>query len=180
MICAKYFVLFLAINAAVYVGITAQYMKGHTLLGSSLMTDIFLPPETKQPIPARMSWYGEKFHGKLTASGERFDMNSISVAHVSLLFGTKVRFFNPTNSLWCDAVVNDSGPFDLELLPVLKPHPMRQFDASRALAECLDFVEDGIADLYVVNIPGEIPLTYDEIFSDKVSRSDERFAKNAN
>ena len=145
--------------------------------------DILLPPEKIieiEPILIRMSWYGEKFHGKLTASGERFDMNSVSVAHVSLPFGTRVRFFNPTNNTQCDAVVNDSGPFDPDMLPSLRPHPKRQFDASRALAECLGFVKKGIINLHVVSIPGETPLTYDEIFSYKVVRSSERFAKIAN
>jgi len=180
MLHARYFVLFLAINAAVYASITARYMDTHIPPKPPVeATDIFLPLEAK-PIPAKASWYGEEFHGKLTASGERFDMNSISVAHVSLPFGTKVRFFNPANNTQCDAVVNDSGPFDPGLLPGLKPHPRRQFDASRALAKCLGFAEEGIIDLYVASMPGVIPLTYDEIFSNKVARSDERFAKIAN
>lgn len=180
---AKYFVLFLTINAAVYMGITARYMGTYTPPEPPVteMTDIFLPSEPEaKPIPVRMSWYGERFHGKPTASGERFDMNSISVAHVSLPFGARVQFLNPSNDKHCDAVINDSGPFDPNLLPILEPHPKRQFDASKALAECLEFVEDGVVNLYVTGIYNDRPLTYDEIYSDRVARSDKRFAKNAN
>lgn len=106
-------------------------------------------------------------------------MNAISVAHVSLPFGTKLRFFNPHNNLRCDATVNDSGPFNTEVLPNLEPHPRRHFDVSRALAECLGFVEIGVVYLYVTGTPGERLLTYDDIFSDRVAGSDERFAQSA-
>ena len=180
MIPVRYFVLFLAINATLFVSVADRYVDANTPLEPSAveMTDIFLPPEVK-PIPVRTSWYGEKFHRKPTASGEKFNMNSVSVAHVSLPFGTNVRFLNPANDFLCDAVVNDSGPFDPELLPVLKPHPMRQFDASKALAECLGFVEEGVVDLYVSGVYNDRPLSYNEVHSDKIAQSNERFAKNA-
>lgn len=126
-------------------------------------------------IPARVSWYGEEFHGRSTASGEKFDMNLFSVAHTSIPFGTRVRFLNPITDKWCDATVNDSGPFDPGSLPNLEPHPRRQFDASKALAKCLGFVDNGIADLYVIGLPNKEPLTHKEVHSKKIIRSDDRF-----
>lgn len=154
------------------------------LLGPSVKTppvrgDIFLESKD-QPvlIPVRVSWYGEKFHGRSTASGEKFDMNLLSVAHTSIPFGTRVRFLNPTTDKWCDATVNDSGPFDPNSLPNLEPHPRRQFDASKALANCLGFAEKGVADLYVIGLPSREPLTHKEVHSKKITRSDDRFIPN--
>ena len=43
------------------------------------------------------SWYGERFHGKRTASGEAFNMNEFTAAHKTLPFGTKVRVRNLDN-----------------------------------------------------------------------------------
>ena len=43
------------------------------------------------------SWYGRRFHGQRTASGERYDMNGMTAAHKTLPFGTKVRVTNVGN-----------------------------------------------------------------------------------
>ncbi len=178
----RYFVLFFVVNATVCVNLTTRYLGAHAPpdINTTEVGDIFLPIDVVEHIPARISWYGKGFHGKPTASGERFDMNSVSVAHVSLPFGTRVQLFNPTNNKWCDAVVNDSGPFDPDLLPNLEPHPRRQFDASRALAKCLGFTEEGVVNIYVAGTYNERPLTHEEVHSDRVTRSNERFANSAN
>ncbi|HSV29023.1 MAG TPA: septal ring lytic transglycosylase RlpA family protein [Candidatus Omnitrophota bacterium] len=57
------------------------------------------------------SWYGEKYRGKRTASGERFDPMGLTAAHPSLPFGTRLRV---TGADGRDVVVriNDRGPFD--------------------------------------------------------------------
>ncbi|MBI4823705.1 MAG: septal ring lytic transglycosylase RlpA family protein [Nitrospirae bacterium] len=57
------------------------------------------------------SWYGPGFHGKLTASGETYDMYSMTCAHKSLPFGTRLRITNVSNSMSVDVTVNDRGPF---------------------------------------------------------------------
>ena len=57
------------------------------------------------------SWYGSKFHGSLTANGERFDMFAISAAHATLPLPTQVRVTNLSNGRWTVARVNDRGPF---------------------------------------------------------------------
>ena len=72
------------------------------------------PPLEPQKVLMVASWYGEPFHGRITASGERFDMyNSFSVAHRFLPFGTKLRLTNPRNGNTVEAVVNDRGPYIL-------------------------------------------------------------------
>ena len=44
-----------------------------------------------------VSWYGDKFHGRKTASGERYDKHELTAAHKSLPFGTKVKVTNIRN-----------------------------------------------------------------------------------
>jgi rare lipoprotein A len=57
------------------------------------------------------SWYGPEFHGKPTASGERFDMHALTCAHRELPFGTVVKVTNVANGKSVRCVVNDRGPF---------------------------------------------------------------------
>lgn len=57
------------------------------------------------------SWYGREFHGRKTASGERFDMNRLTAAHKKLPFGTKLRVTNLENGSSVNVVVNDRGPY---------------------------------------------------------------------
>nr|WP_245429745.1 septal ring lytic transglycosylase RlpA family protein [Microvirga subterranea] len=57
------------------------------------------------------SWYGPGFHGRRTASGERFDSSDMTAAHRSLPFGTKLRVVNEANGRSVVVRVNDRGPF---------------------------------------------------------------------
>jgi peptidoglycan lytic transglycosylase len=65
------------------------------------------------------SWYGQKFQGRPTSSGETFDMYKKTCAHREYAFGTKLRVTNPANGKTVECVVNDRGPFvegrDLDL-----------------------------------------------------------------
>lgn len=56
------------------------------------------------------SWYGSKFHGKRTASGEAFDSNALTAAHPSLPFGTIVRVTSLSTGSSVDVRINDRGP----------------------------------------------------------------------
>lgn len=60
---------------------------------------------------ATASWYGNPFHGRLTASGERYNMNALTAAHNSLPFGTKVRVTNTSNKKSVVVTINDRGGF---------------------------------------------------------------------
>ncbi|MBD2577821.1 septal ring lytic transglycosylase RlpA family protein [Oscillatoria sp. FACHB-1406] len=57
------------------------------------------------------SWYGPGFHGRLSASGERFNQNAMTAAHRTLPFGTRVRVTNRNNGQSAIVRINDRGPF---------------------------------------------------------------------
>lgn len=65
------------------------------------------------------SWYGSKFHGRPTASGERYNMFGFTAAHKTMKFGTKLRVTYPETGGSVVVTVNDRGPFihgrDLDL-----------------------------------------------------------------
>lgn len=79
------------------------------------------------------SWYGRKFHGRKTASGERYNMNAMTAAHRTLPFGTKVRVTNLGNGRSVVVRVNDRGPFIKN----------RIIDLSRRAAGKLGFIKNG-------------------------------------
>jgi rare lipoprotein A len=68
----------------------------------------------KEPTPilrGLASWYGDPHHGRLTASGERFDMYDFTAAHRTLPMGTRVRVTNLTNGRAVVVTVTDRGPY---------------------------------------------------------------------
>ena len=83
----------------------------------------------------RASWYGDEFHGRKTASGERFDMNAMTAAHRTLPLGTWIEVTNLENGRRAELRVTDRGPF-------VKG---RILDVSRAAARTLGFLVDGTA-----------------------------------
>lgn len=74
------------------------------------------------------SWYGEYFHGRKTANGERYDMHAMTAAHKKLKFNTIVEVTNKHNSKRCTVRINDRGPF-------IKG---RVIDLSKAAAEAIN------------------------------------------
>jgi rare lipoprotein A len=80
------------------------------------------------------SYYGKKFHGRMTANGERFDMRELTAAHRTLPFGTVVRVTNLNNGREVRVRINDRGPW-------VKG---RIIDLSRGAAKKLDMIRDGI------------------------------------
>ncbi|HUW61004.1 MAG TPA: septal ring lytic transglycosylase RlpA family protein [Candidatus Bathyarchaeia archaeon] len=81
------------------------------------------------------SWYGEEYQGRTTASGERFDFHKKTAAHKKLPFGSVVRVKRRDNGRETVVYVNDRGPFIRG----------RIIDLSKAAAEDLDMIRDGIA-----------------------------------
>jgi rare lipoprotein A len=57
------------------------------------------------------SYYGNEFHGRKTANGERFDQGQLTAAHRTLPFGTRVKVTNTQNGKTVVVRVNDRGPF---------------------------------------------------------------------
>jgi len=80
------------------------------------------------------SWYGGKFHGRLTSSGEVFDTNTMTAAHKLLPFGTLVRVTNKENGLSAVVKINDRGPFV----------EGRIIDLSRAAADEIGMLGEGV------------------------------------
>nr|WP_051373880.1 septal ring lytic transglycosylase RlpA family protein [Borrelia hispanica] len=81
------------------------------------------------------SWYGEAFHGKTTANGEKFDMTALTAAHKELPFNSVVRVTNLLNNRTVVVRINDRGPFRKD----------RIIDLSKSAAEKLDFIGIGVA-----------------------------------
>ena len=83
------------------------------------------------------SYYGAKYHGRPTASGEIFDMHQLTAAHPRLAFGTRVKVTHAGNNRSVIVRINDRGPF-------IKG---RIIDLSQAAAEELQMVKSGLADV---------------------------------
>lgn len=60
---------------------------------------------------AHASYYADKFTGRKTSSGSRFDNNKYTAAHKKLAFGTKVKVTNERNGKWVIVEITDRGPF---------------------------------------------------------------------
>jgi len=85
------------------------------------------------------SWYGPKFHGRLTANGETFDMNQVSAAHRTLPLPSMAKVTNLENGKVLELRINDRGPYARN----------RIIDLSRRAAELLGFLEQGTAPVRV-------------------------------
>ena len=93
------------------------------------------------------SWYGDDFHGRLTANGEVFDMSSLTAAHPTLPMPSYARVTNVRNGKSLIVRVNDRGPY----------HGNRLIDVSNKAAELLEFKGNGVARVRVEYV-GRAPL----------------------
>ncbi|MDO4696525.1 MAG: septal ring lytic transglycosylase RlpA family protein [Neisseria sp.] len=94
----------------------------------------------------KASWYGPGFHGRKTASGERFNMNALTAAHPTLPIPSYAKVTNLSNGKSVIVRINDRGPF----------HGSRILDVSKAAAQRLGFVAAGTANVKVEQIvPGK-------------------------
>ncbi len=95
----------------------------------------------------RGSWYGRKFHGQRTASGEIYDMFKMTAAHPTLPIPSYARVTNLRNGKQVIVRINDRGPF----------HSQRIIDLSYTAALKLGYVQNGSAELEVERLlPEEI------------------------
>ncbi|WP_278405156.1 septal ring lytic transglycosylase RlpA family protein [Pseudoalteromonas ruthenica] len=70
-----------------------------------------LPAEKGAVQQGLASYYHDKYHGRTTASGERFEQTALSAAHRNLPFGSKVKVTNTENGRSVVVRINDRGPF---------------------------------------------------------------------
>ena len=94
------------------------------------------------------SWYGTKFHGERTSSGEKYDMYAMTAAHKTLPLPTYVEVINKDNGRRAIVKVNDRGPF----------HDGRIIDLSYAAATKLGVAKTGTANVRIRALqPGDSP-----------------------
>lgn len=117
--------------------------KPYEVLGQS-----YTPMTTDEPLVERglASWYGRKFHGRRTASGEAYNMYAMTAAHKTMPIPSYARVRNPANGREVVVRVNDRGPFSSG----------RVIDLSYAAAVKLG-VQNGVAPVEVERI------TYEDI-----------------
>lgn len=92
-----------------------------------------------EPMTMVASWYGTKFNGRRTASGEPFDAGSLTAAHRTLPFGTMLRVTNPDTGSQVIVRVNDRGPWT----------PGRHLDLSMAAASAVGLKSKGVGTVLV-------------------------------
>ena len=124
-------------------GGTYRIGKPYTVAGR-----VYVPEEDPDYRAEGMaSWYGDDFHGRLTANGEVFDMTSLTAAHPTLPIPSYARVTNLRNGKSLVVRVNDRGPY----------HGNRLIDVSNKAAELLDFKSNGVAKVRVEYV-GRAPL----------------------
>jgi rare lipoprotein A len=125
-------------------GGTYRVGKPYTVAGR-----VYVPEEdTSYREEGLASWYGDDFHGRLTANGEVFDMASLTAAHPTLPMPCYARVTNLSNGKSLIVRVNDRGPY----------HGNRLIDVSNKAAELLEFKGNGVARVrveYVARAPLE-------------------------
>ena len=101
----------------------------------SVLGHDYVPLRDGKPYKARGigSWYGRKFHGQKTSSGEPYDMYGMTAAHPTLPIPSYVRVSNPGNGKSVIVRVNDRGPF----------HSGRLIDLSWTAAYKLGYIGEG-------------------------------------
>ena len=91
------------------------------------------------------SYYADRFHGRLTANGERFNMHELTAAHKSLPFGSMVRVTNLSNGKMVLVRINDRGPY-------IKG---RIIDLSLEAAKEIDLLQKGVTKVRIEVYEGE-------------------------
>lgn len=118
---------------AAFEALPASATAAHAVDIATIEPAIEAEPEGRSLGSGVASYYAAKFHGRRTASGETFDLNSMTAAHRTLPFGTKVRVINPRTGASVIVRINDRGPFTRG----------RTIDVSRAAAEQLGLIAAG-------------------------------------
>lgn len=85
------------------------------------------------------SYYADKFQGRATASGAKFDQHKMTAAHKTLPFGTKVKVVNLANGRSVKVTINDRGPFVAG----------RIIDVSKKAAQKLGMTKTGVANVEI-------------------------------
>lgn len=110
------------------------------------------------------SWYGSKFHGRLTSNGEIYDMYQITAAHKTLPIPAYVLVRNLDNNREIIVRVNDRGPF----------HEDRIIDLSWAAASKLGYADHGVARVEVIALdPNDYQITLASLAAERNPQIDD-------
>jgi rare lipoprotein A len=116
---------------------------------TSILVGSVSDAKTKKALHSRSSqkgtasWYGANHQGKLTANGERFNMNSLTAAHRTLPMNSMVKVKSLTTGKSVTVRINDRGPFAKN----------RIIDVSKAAAKQLGFMKRGTDRVEITLIP---------------------------
>lgn len=131
---------------------------GRALAAAALATGAAAAPavlaDDDKPVfeqSGKASFYGGGFHGRKTASGERFDQNDLTAAHRSLPLGSEVTVTNKENGESVDVTINDRGPYVKGRIIDLSKRAAREIGIKDGIApvqveatrEQLDAADDG-------------------------------------
>ena len=105
-------------------------------------------PSLREVERGQASFYGPSFHGRRTASGERYDQHALTAAHKTLPFGTLVRVRSLVTGKEVDVRVTDRGPFTRG----------RIIDVSRAAAEALGMIGLGVKQVSLHIVESTTPV----------------------
>lgn len=126
---------------------------GIPLLGSMMLCDEVRARDSAGEVKSGVvSWYGKGFHGRKTASGERYNMHEMTCASRHLPFGTLLEVTNPENGKQVVVRVNDRGPF-------LRS---RVLDLSFGAAKKLGFVNSGYILAEIRRLPPDFEIRRQE------------------
>lgn len=129
---------------------TRDAARENSVVSSPVPADLIVPaagspaPDPLTQAPRRSqtgiaSWYGDRFHGRRTASGEPYDMHDLTAAHPDLPLRSLARVTRLDTGASVVVRINDRGPFVNG----------RIVDLSRAAAQMLGLIEDGLAEVRV-------------------------------
>lgn len=145
--------MFLTLVVGVLVGFTILKSDNNEQI-ERILIDEFVPATVKENTintsavelidrgTMKVSWYGPKFHGKMTANGEIYDQMALTAAHKSLSFGTLLKITNPKNGRSVIVRINDRGPY-IE---------GRDLDLSKGAAIELGILRRGVARLKIQEV----------------------------
>ncbi|TAE72437.1 MAG: septal ring lytic transglycosylase RlpA family protein [Bacteroidetes bacterium] len=108
-----------------------------TITDNENNTNSLAPKGTK--LTGKASYYADKFNGKPTASGQKFDNKLFTAAHKTLPFGTRLNVKNLKNNKIVVVTVNDRLP----------KTSTREIDLSQAAAKALDMIRDGVVQVEI-------------------------------
>lgn len=108
------------------------------------------------------TYYSKRFHGRKTASGERYDQNTFTAAHKNLPFNTILKVTNPSNGKSVIVKINDRGPFTRG----------RDIDLSYAAAKELGMLRAGVIKTEVEFLPPDFDYEPRILSSEQNNSSD--------